>query len=53
MENDDDAIVSRCGNGTQLDVTKSTVGTADLGFAWFDWIINPGKNALSIMQLKG
>src|SRR5215207_8705779 len=28
MENDD-AIVFRCGNGTQLDVTKSTVGTAD------------------------
>jgi catechol 2,3-dioxygenase-like lactoylglutathione lyase family enzyme len=93
MENDD-AIVFRCGNGTQLDVTKSTVGTADeqtqvtwtvpdlraevaelragvkvedydmpglktedgiadLGFAWFAWIIDPGKNALSIMQLKG
>ncbi len=28
MENDD-AIVFRCGNGTHLDVTKSTVGTAD------------------------
>jgi hypothetical protein len=28
MENDD-AIVLRCGGGTQLDVTKSTVGTAD------------------------
>ena len=94
MENDD-AIVFRCGNGTQLDVTKSTVGTADeqtqvswevpdlraevdelrsrgvkvedydmpalktedgiadLGFAWMAWIIDPGKNALSIMQLKG
>lgn len=94
MENDD-GIVFRCGNGTQLDVTKSTVGTADeqtqvswqvpdlktevaelrsrgvkvedydmpglktedgiadLGFALFAWIIDPGKNALSIMQLKG
>ena len=94
MENDD-AIVFRCGNGTQLDVTKSTVGTADeqtqvswevpdlraevaelhsrgvkvedydmpglktedgiadLGFALFAWIIDPGKNALGIMQLKG
>lgn len=28
MENDD-AIALRCGGGTQLDVTKSTVGTAD------------------------
>ena len=94
MENDD-TIVFGCGNGTQLDVTRSTVGTADeqtqvswevpdlraevaelrsrgvkvedydmpglktedgiadLGFAWMAWIIDPGKNALSIMQLKG
>ena len=94
MENDD-AIVFQCGNGTQLDVTKSTVGTADeqtqvslevpdlraevaelrsrgvkvedydmpglktedgiadLGFALFAWIVDPGKNALGIMQLKG
>jgi catechol 2,3-dioxygenase-like lactoylglutathione lyase family enzyme len=94
MENDD-AIVFRCGNGTQLDVTRSTVGTADeqtqvswevpdlraevaelrsrgvkvedydmpglktqdgiadLGFALFAWIIDPGKNALGIMQPKG
>ena len=26
---DDNAIVLRCGSGTHLDVTKSTVGTAD------------------------
>jgi catechol 2,3-dioxygenase-like lactoylglutathione lyase family enzyme len=94
MENDD-AIVFRCGNGTQLDVTKSTVGTADeqtqvswevpdlraevaelrsrgvkvedydmpglktedgiadLGFALFAWIVDPGRNALGIMQLTG
>lgn len=26
---DQNAIVFRCGNGTRLDVTKSTVGTAD------------------------
>ena len=94
MENAD-AIVFRCGTGTQLDVTKSTVGTADeqtqvswevpdlraevaelrsrgvkvedydlpglktedgiadLGFAWMAWIVDPGKNALSIMQFKG
>jgi hypothetical protein len=27
-------------------------GIADLGFAWMAWIIDPGKNALAIMQLK-
>jgi catechol 2,3-dioxygenase-like lactoylglutathione lyase family enzyme len=90
----DDAIVFRCGGGTHLDVTRSTVGTADeqtqaswqvqdlraeiaelrsrgvevqeydmpglrtedgiadLGFAWMAWIIDPGGNALAIMQLK-
>ena len=94
LENDD-AIVFRCGNGTQLDVTKSTVGTADeqtqvswqvpdlgaevaelrsrgvevedydmpglktedgiadLGFALAAWIVDPGGNALGVMQLKG
>ena len=91
----DDAIVFRCGAGTHLDVTRSTVGTADeqtqaswqvqdlraevgelrsrgvevqeydmpglktedgiadLGFAWMAWIVDPGRNALAIMQLKG
>jgi predicted enzyme related to lactoylglutathione lyase len=90
----DDAIVFKCGGGTHLDVTKSTVGTADeqtqaswqvqdlraevaelrsrgveiqdydmpglktedgiadLGFAWMAWIIDPGGNALAMMQLK-
>jgi catechol 2,3-dioxygenase-like lactoylglutathione lyase family enzyme len=90
----DDAIVFQCGGGTHLDVTKSTVGTADeqtqaswqvqdlraevaelrsrgvevqeydmpglrtedgiadLGFAWMAWMIDPGGNALAIMQLK-
>jgi catechol 2,3-dioxygenase-like lactoylglutathione lyase family enzyme len=90
----DAAIVFGCGGGTHLDVTRSTVGTADqqtqvswqvpdlraevaelrsrgvevehydlpglktedgiadLGFAWMAWIIDPGKNAHSIMQLK-
>ena len=94
IENDD-AIVFRCGGGTQLDVTKSTVGTADeqtqvswqvpdlraevaelhsrgvevenydmpglktedgiadLGFAFAAWIVDPGGNALGVMQLKG
>jgi catechol 2,3-dioxygenase-like lactoylglutathione lyase family enzyme len=94
MENDD-AIVFGCGGGTQLDVTRSTVGTADeqtqvswqvpdlraevaelrsrgvkvedydmpglktedgiadLGFAFAAWIVDPGGNALGVMQLKG
>jgi len=94
IENDD-AIVFRCGGGTQLDVTKSTVGTADeqtqvswqvpdlraevaelrsrgvkvedydmpglktddgiadLGFALAAWIVDPGGNALAVMQLRG
>jgi catechol 2,3-dioxygenase-like lactoylglutathione lyase family enzyme len=91
----DDAIVVRCGGGTRLDVTKSTVGTADtqtqaswlvpdlraevaelrargveveeydmpglktedgvadLGFALAAWVVDPGGNALGILQLKG
>ncbi len=95
LNENDDAIVFRCGGGTQLDVTRSTVGTADeqtqvtwnvpdlkaevaelrsrgvkvedydmpglktedgiadLGFAWLAWIVDPGKNTLGIMQLKG
>ena len=90
----DEAIVFRCGGGTHLDVTKSTVGTADeqtqvswqvpdvraevadlrargvrvedydipglktedgiadLGFAWAAWIVDPGGNALGIMEFK-
>jgi catechol 2,3-dioxygenase-like lactoylglutathione lyase family enzyme len=95
LNENEDAIVFRCGAGTHLDVTKSTVGTADeqtqvswqvpdlraevaelrsrgvevqeydmpglktedgiadLGFAWMAWIVDPGRNALAIMQLKG
>ena len=94
LEENEAAIVFRCGGGTQLDVTKSTTGTADtqtqvswqvqdvraevaelrsrgvkvedydmpglqtedgiadLGFAWAAWIVDPGKNALGILQLK-
>ena len=90
----DEAIVFRCGGGTHIDVTKSTVGTADeqtqvswqvpdvraevadlrargvrvedydipglktedgiadLGFAWAAWIVDPGGNALGIMEFK-
>jgi len=90
----DAAITVRCGDGTQLSVTKSTTGTADtqtqaswhvtdlraevaelrergvkvedydlpglktedsiadVGFAWAAWIVDPGKNAPGILQLK-
>ncbi len=94
LTENEEAIVFRCGGGTHIDVTKSTVGTADeqtqvswqvediraevadlrargvqvedydlpglktddgvadLGFAWAAWIIDPGKNALGIIQIK-
>jgi catechol 2,3-dioxygenase-like lactoylglutathione lyase family enzyme len=94
LTENDAAIVLRCGGGTQLDVTLSTVGTADtqtqvswqvpdlraevaelrsrgvdpeeydmpglktedgiadIGFAFAAWIVDPGGNALGIMQLK-
>jgi hypothetical protein len=94
LTENENAIVFRCGGGTHLDVTKSTVGTADeqtqaswqvsdiraevaelrargvkvedydlpglttedgiadIGFAWAAWVIDPGKNALGILQLK-
>jgi catechol 2,3-dioxygenase-like lactoylglutathione lyase family enzyme len=31
---------------------KTEDGIADIGFAWMAWIIDPGKNALAIMQMK-
>jgi catechol 2,3-dioxygenase-like lactoylglutathione lyase family enzyme len=31
---------------------KTEDGIADIGFAWMAWIIDPGKNALAIMQTK-
>ena len=88
-------IELKCGGGTHVEVTMSTVGTADeqtqaawqvpdiraevaelrargvdvedydlpglktedgvadLGFALVAWIIDPGKNALGILQIKG
>ena len=94
--NENDAEIEfKCGGGTHVEVTKSTVGTADeqtqaawqvpdirsevaelrargvkvenydlpglktddgvadIGFAWVAWIVDPGKNALGILQLKG
>jgi catechol 2,3-dioxygenase-like lactoylglutathione lyase family enzyme len=52
----DDAIVFRCGGGKVQDYDlpglKTEDGIADLGFAWMAWIVDPGGNALAIMQLK-
>jgi hypothetical protein len=31
---------------------KTEDGIADLGFAWMAWIVDPGKNALAIMEFK-
>jgi catechol 2,3-dioxygenase-like lactoylglutathione lyase family enzyme len=31
---------------------KTEDGVADLGFAWAAWIVDPGKNALGILQVK-
>lgn len=31
---------------------KTVDGIADIDFAWMAWIVDPGKNALAIMQLK-
>ena len=94
VREDENAMVFSCGGGTHLDVTKSTVGTADqqtqaawqvsdiraevaelrargikvedydtpalktedgiadIGSAWAAWIIDPGMNALGILQIK-
>ena len=94
LTENENAIVFKCGGGTHLAVTKSTVGTADeqtqaswqvediraevaelrrrgvrvedydmpglktedgvadIGFAWAAWIIDPGRNALGILQIK-
>ena len=94
LSESDHKIEFRCGGGTKLAVSKSTVGTsdsqtqigwevddlqveidelrargvriedydlpdlktqdgiADVGFAWMSWIIDPGKNALAIVQRK-
>jgi len=94
LDENEAAIVFRCGGGTQLDVTKSTTGTADtqtqaswlvedvraevaelrsrgvkveeydmpglktqdgiadLGFAWAAWVVDPGRNALGILQIR-
>lgn len=95
LKENDAEIEFKCGGGTHVEVTKSSVGTADeqtqaawqvqdiraevaelrargvkvedydlpglktddgvadIGFAWVAWIIDPGKNALGILQIKG
>ena len=94
LTENENAISFKCGGGTHLNVTKSTVGTADsqtqaswqvddiraevaelrargvkvedydmpglktedgiadLGFAWAAWIVDPGGNALGMLQFK-
>jgi catechol 2,3-dioxygenase-like lactoylglutathione lyase family enzyme len=94
ISENENEIVFRCGRGTRLEISKSTIGTADtqtqatwfvenlqaevadlrsrgvnvenydlpdlkteggiadFGFALAAWIIDPGKNALGIVQLK-
>jgi catechol-2,3-dioxygenase len=32
---------------------KTEDGIADIGFAWAAWIVDPGKNSLGILQVKG
>jgi catechol 2,3-dioxygenase-like lactoylglutathione lyase family enzyme len=34
-------------------IIKTNDGIADIGFAWIAWIVDPGKNALAIAQIKG
>jgi catechol 2,3-dioxygenase-like lactoylglutathione lyase family enzyme len=31
---------------------KTENGIADIGFAWMAWVVDPGRNALAIMQRK-
>ena len=31
---------------------KTEDGVADIGFAWIAWIVDPGRNALGIFQVK-
>jgi catechol 2,3-dioxygenase-like lactoylglutathione lyase family enzyme len=31
---------------------KTEDGVADIGFAWIAWIVDPGRNALGILQVK-
>ena len=32
---------------------KTENGIADLGFAWMAWIVDPGRNALAVIEQKG
>jgi catechol 2,3-dioxygenase-like lactoylglutathione lyase family enzyme len=38
--------------GYDLPGLQTHDGIADIGFAWAAWIIDPGKNALGILQIK-
>jgi hypothetical protein len=37
---------------TRWSTPRQQRALADLGFAWAAWIIDPGKNALGILQIK-
>jgi predicted enzyme related to lactoylglutathione lyase len=47
-------IRSRGGKVEEYDMPglKTQDGIADLGFAWAAWIVDPGRNALGILQIK-
>ena len=36
----------------ELPGLKTEDGIADIGFAWAAWIVDPGKNALGILEIK-
>jgi catechol 2,3-dioxygenase-like lactoylglutathione lyase family enzyme len=50
-----DDLRSRCVVIEEYDLPglKTENGIADMGFAWMAWIVDPGKNALSVAELKG
>jgi predicted enzyme related to lactoylglutathione lyase len=47
-------IRSRGGKVEEYDMPglKTQDGIADIGFAWAAWIVDPGRNALGILQIK-
>ena len=52
MREDDDRIVFRCGGGTQLVITTSTVGTADTQ-TQMAWRVPDIKAALADLRARG
>jgi catechol 2,3-dioxygenase-like lactoylglutathione lyase family enzyme len=52
LTENDDAIVLRCGGGTQLDVTKSTVGTADTQ-TQVSWVVPDLRAEVAELRSRG